>query len=231
MAVYRPGPIVADIRGSVGAETFARNQGGLYVRARTTPTDPNTADQQACRAAVTALSQYWSDTLTDQQRADWRTYAHVHPRPNRFGERTITNGYTRFMRINHTRYRVDTAVAFDIPPTEPPLSPPIFTFTADDSADTVTVALDFPNYHGGLKNLQMFAYGGPEVNVGRNFYNGPWRYLATNRYNTSWQFDPWTIAYPWNLTTGQKVFVRMVAQKSDHGELSESYQTSSVVIA
>lgn len=230
MAVIVPGSIVSDIRGSVGTETYARNQGGLYVRARTTPADPNTGDQQACRAAIAALSQYWSATLTDQQRANWRTYAHQHPQADRFGNPHLVNGYTRFIQVNFPRYRIDVAVAFDDPPLGSPIFPPAFTFTADDSADTVTIDLSFPKYGGGLKCLQMFAYGGPEVNPGRNFYNGPWRYLGTNRYNTSWQFVPWTMAYPWNLTTGQKVFVRMVAQMFDHGELSSSYQTSTVVI-
>lgn len=231
MAVIKTGSIVADIRGSVGDDTYARNQGGLYIRARSSPTGEPTEDQLACQAAVTALSQYWSATLTDQQRADWRTYAHQHPGPNRWGDLTITNGYTRFIRLNFTRYRIDTAVAFPDAPLGPPIHPATFTFTAEDAGDTVTIDLSFPTYGGGLKNLQVFAYLGPQVNAGRNFFNGPFRYVGTNRYNTSWQFDAWTEDSPWNLTEGKKVFLRMVAQMRDNGELSSAFQTSTIVTA
>lgn len=231
MAVINTGSIVNDIRGSVGTETYFRNQGGLVVRERITPADPNTADQQACRAAMTALSQYWSATLTAQQRTDWRKYAHQHPRRDRFGNVQLTNGYTRFVRINFTRYRLDTAVPFAAPPVQAHLHPPQYTFTADDSADTVTIDLAFPTYGGGLANLELFAYGGPEVNAGVGFYNGPWRYVARNEFNGSWSTDPWIIAYPWNLTAAKRVYTRIVAQMSDTGELSEPFQTSVIITA
>ncbi len=231
MAVLRTGPIVADIRGSVGDETFARNQGGLYVRARTTPTNPNTQDQQDCRAAMTALSQFWSGDLTEQQRSDWRSYAQQHPQPDRFGNPHLVNGYTRFIQVNFHRYRIDTAVAFPDAPLNPPIHPATFTFTAEATTDTITIDLSFPEWDGGIKNLQVYAYGGPEVNPGVSFYNGPWRYRATNRYNTEWQLDPWTFEHIAVMTEGKKVFYRIVAQMRDHGELSTSYQTSTIVEA
>lgn len=231
MAVLRLGSIVADIRGSVGDETFGRNQGGLYVRARTTPANPNTQDQQDCRATITALSQRWSGTLTEQQRTTWREYAHQHPQPDRFGQLHLVNGYTRYIQINFHRYRIDTEFAFDDAPFDPPLHPATFTFTAEATTDTITISLAFPEYGGGIQNLQVYAYAGHEVNAGRNFYNGPWRYKATNRFNTEWQTNPWTFEHIAVITEGKKLFYRLVAQMRDHGELSSSYQTSTIVEA
>lgn len=231
MAVIKTGPIVADIRGSVGHETFARNQGGPYVRARSSPTGEPTDEQLACQATMTALSPLWSAQLSEQQRTAWRAYAHEHPRPNRWGENTITNGYARFIRLNFTRYHIDTALAFPDAPLAPPIHPPTFTFTAEDAGDTVTIDLGFPRYGGGIKNLQLFAYLGRQVNPGVNFYARPWQYIGTNRFNTKWQFEPWSEDSPWPLTEGKKVFLRMVAQMRDKGQLSEPYQTSTVVIA
>ena len=69
------------------------------------------------------------------------------------------------------------------------------------------------------------------MNTGRNFYNGPWRYVATNRFNTEWQTDPWTFENMAVITEGKKLFVRLVAQMRDHGELSSGYQTSTIVLA
>jgi len=178
---------------------------------------------------MSALTKTWSGTLTEDQRTAWRTYAHQHPQPNRWGKLTLTNGYTRFIQANFTRYRLGVELAFADAPSHPPLHPPTFTFTAVAHAVTVTIDLSFPEYGGGIKNLQLFAYGGPEVNPGVAFYNGPWRFIDTNRYNTSWQFDPWEIVYPWNLTQDKKVFIRMLAQMRDHGEISTDFQTSTII--
>lgn len=229
MAVINTGSIVNDIRGSVGTETYARNQGGIYVRARTTPADPNTAAQQACRAAVTALSQYWSATLTDQQRNDWRRYAHQHPQPDRFGNPHLTNGYTRFIQVNANRYRLDTAVAFSFPPTAPALHPPVFTFTASSGTEEVIIALPPTNYDPPFNGLELFAFIGPEVNAGVNFYNGPWVYLARNWYNGAWDDDPWELDVGAIHTEDQKVFMKLIAQHKTSGELSTPYQTSAIV--
>lgn len=222
---------MADIRGSVGNQTFARNQGGFYVRARTSPAQPDTPAQLACRGVVTNLSQYWSTDLTAQQRADWRSYAHQHPRRDRFGLPHLVNGYTRFIRLNFHRFRHDLAVAFPDAPPRPPIYPPQTTFTAKANPDQVTISLAFPTYQGGVKFLNVFAFGGNNINPGRDFYNGPWRLLDDNRFTINWHEDPWIIAYPLDLVAGHKVFVKMVAQMYNTGEMSEPFQTSSVVSA
>lgn len=229
MAVINTGSIVNDIRGSVGTETYARGQGGLYVRARTTPTDPNTAPQQACRAAVTALSQYWSGTLTEQQRIDWRSYAHQHPRPNRWGELTITNGYTRFVRINFHRYRLWQLVTFTSPPPSPPIHPPIFTFSANCFTEEIVISLNLPTYDPPPMYLRLWAFAGITVNPGRNFYNGPWQYLDTNLYTGTWTTDPWIIDTTRPTDEAHKIFVKLIAQQDNTGELSAPYQTFATI--
>lgn len=231
MAVIVPGSIVSDIRGSVGDETYARNQGGLYVRARTTPADPNTGNQQACRAAMTALSQFWSANLTEQQRHDWRTYARQHPRRDRFGNEHLSNGYTRFIRINFHRYRLEVAVAFPDAPTHPPIHPPLFTFTALAEDKTVTIVVPPDAYDPPSADLELFAYGGDDVNPGVAYYNTPWRYIARNEFNGVWDHDPWTINYPLVLVADHKVYVKLIAQNADTGELSTPYQTSAIIKA
>lgn len=229
MASIRTGSIVSDIRGSVGTETYARNQGGIYVRARTTPEYKNTAAQQACRGAMTDLSRYWSSTLTLTQRTAWRKYARQHPKPNRWGNLHLVNGYTRFIEINFHRYRLDSAVAFPSPPTQAHLHQPIFTFTADGLADTVTIALPPSSYSPPWPDLELFAYGGDNISPGVNFYASPWRYIARNKFNAAWTSDPWTIDYPLDLIATDQVFLRLIAQNSDTGELSEAYQTSAII--
>lgn len=224
MAVITTGSIVADIRGSVGDETYARNQGGLYVKARKAPTDPNTAAQQACRAAMAALSQYWSDELTEQNRTDWRAYAHQHPRPNRFGSVNLTNGYTRFLRLNFTRRRLDATIPFTSPPPAPPLHPPVVSGEGDASAQELTIFLPPTNYDPPFAGLELFLYISPDVPPGRNFYNGPWLYFARTRNVPGWTNDFQEMAIGAGYTGGHKLFFRLVAQNYATGELSSAYQ-------
>lgn len=182
MALITAASIVSDIRGSVATETYSRNQGGLYVKTRKGPTDNTGANRDACRATITALSQAWSGTLNEAQRAAWRKYAHQHPKPDRWGSVHLVNGYTRFIRANFYRYRLDTTIPFADPPDQADLHQPPFTFTAHGAGDTVTIALPPANYDPPWPKLELFAYGGDNVSPGVNFYDYNWRYLARNEF-------------------------------------------------
>ena len=230
MAAIVPGSIVADIRGSVGTETYSRNLGGLYVKQRFTPFNPQSAEQTAVRDTLTALSQAWSGLITADQRAQWRSYARQHPLPNTWGVPKAGGGYTAFVRANFHTYRVNTAVRFGNAPVEANLHPPIFTFTAVEIGDVTTIALPPGNYDPPTNALILYAFIGQPVTAGRNYYSTPFRFVGWNLYNGAWTNDPWTPAYPFDLSTGAKVFMRMVAQDNTTGELSTSYQTSATII-
>ena len=121
MALINLGSIVADIRGSVGDETYSRNQGGAYVRARSGPSAPPNANQLNITASMTALSQAWSGTLTEANRNTWHEYAEQFPRPNRWGKRVLSNGYTRFVSINFPRYVATGLLTRSVAAAKPPL--------------------------------------------------------------------------------------------------------------
>jgi len=124
MAVIKPGSLVADIRGKVGDNVFSRGQGGASVRSVGTWNQPDTDAQQLTRLILETLAQAWSDLLSEPNRNAWRTYAHRHPRPNRWGTPTQTSGYLAFIRGNFHAYRQAAAIVFPSAPTAPPLHPP-----------------------------------------------------------------------------------------------------------
>lgn len=144
MAVFVTGGLIADIRGSLGDTTFLRTQGGLTARDRATPANPQTDPQTAVRDALTAVSAAWGTLLTETQRTAWRSYAHQHPRPNRWGQRTLTNGYTRFIALNMHRYRDLSAVAFEDPPQRGPMRIPTFVIRASRFGSLVTAEVTNP---------------------------------------------------------------------------------------
>ena len=65
---------LTDARGSIAGNTFSRNHFGAFVRARVTPTNPNTDRQVHVRASLAFLSARWSNTLTLAQRTAWELY-------------------------------------------------------------------------------------------------------------------------------------------------------------
>jgi len=121
MAVFLPGALVADIRGKLADVVFSRGQGGPTVRSVGTWEQPDTDAQLACRSLLASLSTAWSNELSDAQRLAWRTYAHVYPRPNRWGRPTQKNGYLAFIQVNARAYRDSEALVFPDAPTAAPL--------------------------------------------------------------------------------------------------------------
>lgn len=130
MASIRLGSVIADIRGSVGDETYGRNQGGLYVRQRVSPSQPPSDERDARQAAMTALSQAWSGTLNQTQRDTWTQYGRQHPLPDRFGRPRDLAGICHFIRCNCQRYRDESAITASTAPTSPPPAMPGFTAAA-----------------------------------------------------------------------------------------------------
>ncbi|GAI27992.1 unnamed protein product, partial [marine sediment metagenome] len=56
MALVQYGGGVLDARGSIGGQVHSKNRFGSYIRARTTPVNPQTNRQDAVRVAVSSLS-------------------------------------------------------------------------------------------------------------------------------------------------------------------------------
>lgn len=103
--------------GSVGAQTWARNRGGLYVRLKGSPTNPNSARQQAVRGFLSTASGLWS-TLTDPQRQAWTDWAINNPQTNPLGQSYTLTGHQAFV-WHETRVLDQGLVDITDPPTGP----------------------------------------------------------------------------------------------------------------
>lgn len=212
MALIKPGPLVADVRGSVGDVVFARNRGGLYVRNRTFPTQPASAERDLRQAAMTALSQAWSGTLTAAQRKTWTDYGLQHRMPNRLGQLRTLDGLRHFIRCNFQHYRVVAAIKFTAAPPGPPTHAPTFSCTANAAGDYINITLPPTNYTPPPQDIHFYGYAGIEVTQAVNFYNGPWRYGQYAYWATNhWEPGSLTWSLPYDLTSDKRVFARVVA--------------------
>lgn len=108
--------VIASASGSIGGTTYSRNRGGMYMRTRAVPTNPNSDAQQANRAAFAAMAIAWQ-SLTSTQRAAWKTYADNVSVVNTLGDPIFLTGQQMFVRCNSMRVYWGLAVVEDGPTT------------------------------------------------------------------------------------------------------------------
>ncbi len=215
--------------GAVGSHVASHNSGGQYLRARTTPTNPNTTFQQEVRNAVRTLSSLWN-TLTPEQRDDWKVYGTNTSLRNRLGDTIHISGIANYVRSNTSRLqaglaRIDEApgtydlgdlgspaiTAFDVGTTTG-------TLTLDPDSDWITTAT-------GSENTLLVYLSRPQ-NAGINFFKGPFRLAATIN-SVAGSTGTATITLPFTVTAGlqQQVFGQSRVTRSD-ARLSGAFQFS-----
>lgn len=174
--------------GSFRGITASHNKGGLYLRGRTVPTNPNTARQQTARAAVNGLMQNWSMVLTEPQRQAWRDYAANVPVTDKLGQSMQLSGVNWYVKSQSLPAIADaeglqgigTVVTNNAPVIfntgEAPLSVTTFEgdFTTPPGTVTVGGALDAPASDDGM----IFLFIAPPQTPGVRFYKGPYQLAA-----------------------------------------------------
>ena len=229
-ALVKFGGGIIEMRGSLAGNVFSRNKGGNYARAKTTPINPNTANQVAVRAALAQLTDLWSNTVTPAQRAAWNLYAANVQVVNKLGESVNISGFNHYIRSNVEFLRnlaATTApgpVVFEIPEQDP-----TFAITASEATQQISVtfnnALDWANETGAV----MFVYQGQPQNAQRNFFGGPWRYMDRILGDGAVPpVSPDVMDVPIVIAEGQRQWVYARIRRVD-GRLSEPFRSDVLV--
>jgi hypothetical protein len=129
------------VSGSYGSMTFSHNKGGLYIRARSIPTNPKTPYQQAIRAKLTYAASLWR-TLDAEAKADWNSWATSNPRKNSMGEDYYLSGAQAFSNIN-VLHQVVGESTVETPPVLGPPQPLASLSCAATEGSPNTCALTF----------------------------------------------------------------------------------------
>lgn len=206
--------LVTQVSGSIGGMTGSHNRGGLYFRARTIPTDPNTLSQLLIRAAFGSIVQRWEATLTQPQRDAWDVYAAAVPIPGPLGDPVILSGMAQYVRSNTTRIRFGLAV-IDVAPIIFDLG--TLSTVAIDSAVQAgqLVGISFTNADGwNVAGGGLFVFLSRPQNVTINFFRGPYRFAdfldGAGPATTVALITP-----PFAINQGQRIFGRAVATYPD----------------
>jgi len=232
MALVKFGGGVVQMSGSLAGNTYARNRYGNYVRARTKPTNPNTARQVAIRASMSEMTTYWSQTLTAVQRTAWNLYGSNVAMTNRLGETVKLSGFNHFLRSNIMRNRVGLGVVADGPVIfELPAADPGFSITASEATQQITctydAGMDWADENGGWLILHQ---GSPQ-NGQRNFFAGPWRYCGiVEGVNGAPPAGPYVATVSYAIAEGQREWLYARIIRAD-GRMSQPFYDDVLVAA
>lgn len=209
MAKILPGPNSGEIRGKMGGVVYSRNRYGLYVRTKSSPVNPQSARQNAIRAAFTQISQRWRDTLTAAERAAWSDYAQETPFVDSLGNTQVLAGNAMYARFNVPWIDIG-GTEVDTAPVTPGAAPMLtFTITGDTVAGIQITA--FAPTLANADRIIGLKCSAP-VSQAREFFNGPWTYFYQSPGD---QALPVVIVVPGEVAVGQRWYFRFRAFESD----------------
>jgi hypothetical protein len=218
-------PIIASGSGSIAGVTFSHNRGGLYVRARTIPTNPNTVFQQAVRGFMSQLNVLWSTVLTPSQRAQWDSYAEAVPLPNALGDPRNVGGKGMYIRGNVPRLQVGL-LRVDDGPTNHTLAamtnPNLVSATV--TTDVLSVSFDNTDDWASQDAGALLCWGSRPTNVTRQFFKGPYRFAAgIPGDSVTPPTSPSPLTNPFPVIEGLNTHVRFAAVTED-GRVSADFR-------
>lgn len=188
MALFRP--ILGELNGSLANNVFARTKGGLIVKRRAQPTNPQTQQQQLVRSWLQTLTTRWTDVLTEQQRQDWRAWASQQTHVNRLGESVTWSGQQEYVSLGCRALRAGDSVKDLIPDIGPPGPLTELTPTVDAAAGTISCDFEVSPMAAGHR---LILYGVLNHSPGRNPLRSNAVFLGAS---AAAQIAPYVYTYP-----------------------------------
>jgi len=209
MALVKFGGGPVDIRGSMAGNTFSRCAGGNYIRGRTKPVNPKSPLQNARRARVSYLSTYWSRTLTEQQRTDWRAYAAATSWTNKLGESININGLAAFLRLNSLALLYSSTVVAAAPLATGHAGGVTLAFAAENDTTKLQLAEPGGAFDKSNDGHMLMIFAGIPAEAGKISIPKGFKYvthLAGNELAP--QGFPFEMTAPYTMAAGQRITIK-----------------------
>lgn len=232
MALVQYGGGILDARGSIGGQVHSRNRNGNYIRARTTPVNPQSGRQNTIRAAIGSLAQQWSTVLTALQRAAWEVYADSITRTNKLGAQIKLTGFNHFIRCNSIRLQAADSVIVAGPTTlSLPPQDPVFECEVDEAGQEISVTFDDTLGWASIDDGEMYVSMSSPKSAGVSFVGGPFRVAGALDGDTASPLtSPQVLAVPFPVAESQVIVCQARISEAD-GRLSDLFRHQSAVVA
>ena len=207
--------------GSVGGVTYSHNRAGLYTRARSVPTNPNTARQQEVRANFATAVGLW-DQLTLPQQLAWDAYAAAVPVLNKLGDAIFLTGRARYIQSVSFLLAVGEDAVADAPIfyTQPAVT--AITASFSEAVGDVSIGFNTGDSWNAATTGGLAIFISNAQSKNRFYYKGPYLFAGILNQEIA---SPVTFTPVDPFFEGQKGFVRARAVLAD-GRLSTSVRTS-----
>jgi len=172
--------------------------------------NPHSPRQEAARAIVSYLAEYWHTDMTDVQRNLWNVYAAAIAMKNRLGESIHLTGFNHFIRSNSAQMAMGETEAAAAPTilSLPEKDPDLVCTEESIASQTFTFTCNVGGWsaNGDPKFGIMIAMGQPKL-ASRNSFHGPWRYMDFIDA-TEGAAGTADLAAPFAFALGQRVWFR-----------------------
>lgn len=199
--------LVTQVSGSIGGMTGSHNRGGMYFRARSIPVNPNSAQQQAIRNAMTALVGDWQATLTPAQRDGWSDYAQSLPVTGKLGDQITLSGINMFTLSNIPRLQAGLDAVLNRPPFNN-FGPSPVVGVDSISAASQELDLDFSDVDGwdDEDGSALLVYLSRPQSPSISYFKGPYRLAGViEGDSTTAPTSPATIDLPFVASVGSVI--------------------------
>lgn len=220
--------ILTQMSGSLGGITAAHNRGGLYLRARTVPTDPSSFYQTALRTIFGGLANAWQTVLTAGQRTAWETYAANVTVVNRLGDSVNLTGQQMYIRCNTPRIQASLPRVDDGPTVMALADLDPVTISIAGGGASISVTFDDTVDWVDEDDAGLIILGSREQSPAVNFFKGPFRFAnSIDGSSTVPPTSPTAVTSPFSYASGNRGFVQARLSRAD-GRLSSVQITSAV---
>ena len=213
-------PILGELKGSIGGNTFQGSRYGMVVRQRTIPVDPATPRQAVLRQHLADANVEWKE-MPEIFRVAWANYAANSPWTNKFGDEVFLTGRLQFIRSAVFNLAAGEAVFIANPATPGFPANPNFTLTCDTTnglrIDNILIS------PGTLDLLGIYTSASFAETV--NFFKGP---FVQSTFVTTDAVVPLTLIANTEVVVDQKYFVG-VRYRSPFGNLANQLLIQSVL--
>ncbi len=175
--------VYTQVSGSIGGITYSHNRGGMYTRARSIPTNPNTIRQNAVRMALASMVAYWSTTLTAAQRAAWKVYADATPTTDALGDPLTLTGQQMFLRQSILQEQNEITINQTAPTTNDFGVPVVSLASIVVAAGVLTWTFGVGGAGADDAGIKVFSIGTP-LNAGRAFFKGPYQLSTIQSFSS-----------------------------------------------
>ena len=192
-------PILGELKGSIGGNTFQGSRYGQVVRQRVIPVDPATPRQAVLRQHLAEVNVSWKSILQGF-RNGWISYAANTPWTNRFGDEVFLTGRLQYIRSNVFNLAAGEPISIGAPELPGLPANPDFSLTCD-----TTNGLEISDFLIGIGDVDLLGiYHSAPFGQTVNFFKGP--FVGSNFITTD-TTAPFELIPGAGVVADQKYFV------------------------